>query len=92
MRQKDFRARNLSINLGCWDGVQQISPLPCLKTGDALKASRFFRSHGPSRRIAAQAKLVLGSDDNNLAEKLRVTCTVETKFVTLSRLDPSRIG
>jgi hypothetical protein len=52
----------------------------------------FFPKLGASRRIAVQAKLVLGSDDNNLAEKLRVTCTVETKFVTLSRLDPSRIG
>jgi hypothetical protein len=44
------------------------------------------------RKIAAQAKLVLGSGNDNLAKKLRVTCTVETKFVTLSRFDPGRIG
>lgn len=76
MRQKDFRARNLSPNLGCRDGMQQISPLPCLKTGRCAESVAFFPKLGASRRIAVQAKLVLGSGNNNLAEKLRVTCTV----------------
>ena len=43
-------------------------------------------------RRALQPKLVLGSGNDNLAKKLLVTCTVETKFVTLSSLDPSRIS
>ena len=43
-------------------------------------------------RRALQPKLVLGSGNDNLAKKLLVTCTIETKFVTLPSLDPGRIS
>jgi hypothetical protein len=74
MRPKDFRTRNLPPKLALPGlGATKFLLYPVSRPADALQASRFFRSHGPSRRIAAQAKLVFGSGNDNLAEKLRVT-------------------
>ena len=46
----------------------------------------------PKAPDCVQPKLVLGSGNDNLAKELLVTCTVETKFVTLPSLDPGRIS
>ena len=58
---------------------------------DKLKAFQDIDMSDITRR-ALRPKLVLGSGNDNLAKKLLVTCTVETKFITLSSLDPGRIS
>ena len=57
------------------------------KTRDRVELDE-FNGYAPRRRIAAQPGLLLGSGNDNLAKKLRMSCIVETKFVTYPSLDP----
>jgi hypothetical protein len=45
----------------------------------------------PQQCGIAKRKLMLGSGNDNLAKKLRMSCIVQTKFVTSTSLDPGRV-